>query len=208
MSKLDDLAKRTQEGSTSERPPNSLDDNVPPKNHAARVAAFTIAIARQMGLPKGEIDVIARGAYLQDIGKLAIDHAILLKPGALTPEETVRMREHCLLGYKMLKNIPHLAGADEIVYSHHENYDGTGYPRGLKGEQIPSGARIVAVANTLDSITTNLPYRTAQSLDAAQAETQRCSGHQFDPGIVKIFLRIPDKIWTDIMQSLHRQPPA
>jgi len=208
MPEFDDLAKRTQEDSKSELLREALDDIPPPKNHVGRVTAFTIAIAREMGLTKEEINVIATGAYLHDIGKMAIPEAILLKPGALTPEETDTIREHCLLGYKIVQKSPFPAGVDEIVYSHHERYDGTGYPRGLKGEEIPLGARIVAVANTLDSITTKLPYRAAQSLDAAKAEIQRWSGRQFDPEIVRVFLQMPDNIWSEIIQSMHSQAPA
>jgi len=188
MSEFDDLAKRTQQDSTPDPLGGSLDDSAPPKNHVGRVTAFAIAIARGMGLPKEQIRVIAQGAYLHDIGKMAIPHAILLKPGPLTPEETAMMREHCSLGYAMVKKLSYLTGADEIVYSHHECYDGTGYPRGLTGEKIPLGARIVAVANTLDSITTNLPYRAAKSLEVAKAEIQRWSGCQFDPEALRSLL--------------------
>lgn len=207
MPEFDDLAKRTQEDK-SEFLREALDDIPPPKNHVGRVTAFTIAIAREMGLPKEEINVVATGAYLHDIGKMAIPEAILLKPGALTQEESDTIREHCLLGYKMVHKSPFPAGADEIVYSHHERYDGTGYPRGLKGEEIPLGARIVAIANTLDSITTKLPYRAAKSLDAAKAEIQRWSGRQFDPEIVRVFLQMSDNIWSEIMQSMHSQAQA
>jgi HD-GYP domain-containing protein (c-di-GMP phosphodiesterase class II) len=198
MSEFDDLWKRIQGDSMPELLGEALEQSAPPKNHAGRVTA----------LPTEETLVIARGAYLHDIGKMAIPHAILLKPAALTPEETAMMREHCLLGYKIVQKFPLLGGADEIVHSHHERYDGTGYPRRLKGEQIPLGARIVAVANTLDSITTNLPYRAAQSLDAAKAEIKRWSGHQFDPEIVRLFLQMPDDLWSEIVQSMHRQAPT
>jgi putative nucleotidyltransferase with HDIG domain len=173
--------------------------------HSKRVTAFTICIARAMGMEKQEIAVIARGAFLHDIGKLAIPDVILRKPGRLTPEEINVMREHCYRGYQMLKKIPFLSAACEIVYAHHEKFDGTGYPRGLEGERIPLGARIVAVANTLDSITTDLPYRRAQSLDAARAEIRRCSGTQFDPNIVETLLRMPDHIWEDMRREINEQ---
>jgi putative nucleotidyltransferase with HDIG domain len=128
MSEFDDLWKRIQGDSMPELLGEALEQSAPPKNHAGRVTAFAIAIARHMGLPTEETLVIARGAYLHDIGKMAIPHAILLKPAALTPEETAMMREHCLLGYKIVQKFPLLGGADEIVHSHHERYDGTGYP--------------------------------------------------------------------------------
>src|SRR4029077_5228127 len=114
--------------------------------------------------------------------------AILLKPGHLSPDEVVIMRQHCSHGYEMLRKIPCVAEPAEIVYSHHENYDGSGYPRGLKGKDIPLGARLVAVANTLDAITSDLPYRPAQSLSAAREEIRLWAGRQFDPEIVKLFL--------------------
>ena len=116
------------------------------EGHSKRVTAFTIAIARAMGLPNDHIWVIARGAFLHDIGKMAIPDAILRKPGALNPEEVAIMREHCYRGYQMLKKIPFLQEACDIVYAHQERFDGTGYPRGLKGNEIPLGARMFAVA--------------------------------------------------------------
>ena len=119
-------------------------------NHSRRVTAFTIAIARAMGVPREQILVIARGAFLHDIGKMAIPENILHKPGKLNEEERAIMREHCYHGYQALKKIPFLADAYEIVYSHQEHYDGSGYPRGLRGAEISLAARIVAVANTLD----------------------------------------------------------
>src|SRR5229473_4428592 len=138
------------------------------QGHSKRVTAFTIATARAMGLNSDQIRVIARGAFLHDIGKMAIPDAILRKPGALTPEETTIMREHCFRGYQMLRKIPFLAEASEIVYSHQEKFDGSGYPRGLKGTEIPLGARIFSVADTLDAMTSNRPYRAAQTLAAAR----------------------------------------
>src|SRR6266571_2389802 len=111
------------------------------EGHSKRVTAFTIAIARALGLSSDEIRVIARGAFLHDIGKMAIPDNILRKPDKLTPDEVTIMREHCFHGYQILKKIPFLAEAAEIVYSHQERFDGTGYPRGLKGEQIPPGSR-------------------------------------------------------------------
>jgi putative nucleotidyltransferase with HDIG domain len=171
--------------------------------HSRRVTAFAVGMARAMGLPKDEIVVIARGAFLHDIGKLATPEGILRKPNALTPDEMAIMRDYCFRGYEMLKKIPFVAGAAEIVYSHQEFYDGTGYPRGLKGEQIPLGARLVAVANTLDAITSNQPYRAAQSSRAAREEIQRCSGRQFDPEIVRIFLDMPDSAWGQFRKEIE-----
>jgi len=175
------------------------------EGHSRRVTAFTIAIAKAMGLLKEEIPVIARGAFLHDIGKMAIPDAILRKPGALSPDEVTIMREHCYHGYKMLKRIPFLQEASEIVYSHQERFDGTGYPRGLKNEEIPLGARIFAVADTLDAITSDRPYRPAQSLTAAREEIKRWSGRQFDPEVVTTFLTIPDSIWEELRKEINSQ---
>src|SRR5438270_7628499 len=120
------------------------------EGHSRRVTAFTMAIARHMGLPPEQVAMIARGAFLHDIGKMAIPDKILNKPGKLDPDEIVIMREHCYKGYQIVKKIPFLADACDIIYSHQEHFDGTGYPRQLKGKNIPLGARIFSVADTLD----------------------------------------------------------
>jgi putative nucleotidyltransferase with HDIG domain len=173
------------------------------EGHSKRVTAFTIAMARAMGISHDQIRIIARGAFLHDIGKMAIPDAILRKPGALTPDEIAIMREHCYRGYHLLQRIPFLGDAAQIVYSHQERFDGTGYPRGLKGEEIPLGARIFAVADTLDAITSDRPYRPAQSVTAAREEIQRWSGRQFDPEVVKVFLSMPENIWSDLRKQIE-----
>jgi putative nucleotidyltransferase with HDIG domain len=175
------------------------------EGHSKRVTAFTIALARAIGLSSDQIRVIARGAFLHDIGKMAIPDAILRKPGALTPDEVTIMREHCYRGYQMLRKIPFLAEAAEIVYSHQERFDGTGYPRGLKGEEIPLGSRLFSVADTLDAITSNRPYRPAQTVTAAVEEILRWSGRQFDPEVVKIFVSMPQNIWEDLRKEIDAQ---
>jgi HD-GYP domain-containing protein (c-di-GMP phosphodiesterase class II) len=134
---------------------------------------------------------------------MAIPDAILLKPGKLTEDEMAIMREHCYRGYKIISRIPFLAEAAEIVYSHQERYDGLGYPRGLKGDEIPLGARIFAIADTLDAMRTDRPYRKAQSIQAARKEIEVWSGRQFDPQIVKIFLEMPDNIWEDLRDDIN-----
>jgi putative nucleotidyltransferase with HDIG domain len=175
------------------------------EGHSKRVTAFTIAIARAMGLPGDRIRVIARGAFLHDIGKMAIPDAILRKPGALTDPERAIMREHCYRGYHILRKIPFLQEASEIVYAHQEMYDGSGYPRGLKGEEIPLGARIFAVADTLDAITSDRPYRAAQSVAAARDEIARWANKQFDPEVVRVFLTMPESIWDDLRKEIDAQ---
>jgi putative nucleotidyltransferase with HDIG domain len=175
------------------------------EGHSKRVTAFTIAIARAMGVPREQILVIARGAFLHDFGKVAIPDAILRKPGKLDAKEMDIMKEHCYHGYQMVKKIPFLVDAAEIVYSHQERFDGTGYPRGLKGAEIPLGSRIFAVADTLDAIINDRPYRPAQTLQAARAEIEKWSGRQFDPEVVKVFLDMPDKIWDDLRREIDAQ---
>src|ERR1700686_4404026 len=175
------------------------------EGHSRRVTVFTIAIARAMGLPKDQIDVIARGAFLHDIGKMAIPDAILRKPGKLDPDEVTIMREHCYHGYQILKKIPFLKEAAEIVYAHQEHYDGSGYPRQLKGEEIPLGARIFAVADTLDAITSDRPYRGKRSIAAAREEIKVWSGRQFDPEVVDVFISMPEQIWSGLSKDVDSQ---
>jgi putative nucleotidyltransferase with HDIG domain len=185
---------------------NALDlKDAETEGHSKRVTAFTIAIARAMGLTPSQIRVIARGAFLHDIGKMAIPDAILRKPGALDPEEVAIMREHCYRGYQILKRIPFLSEAAEIVYSHQEKFDGTGYPRGLKGDEIPLGARIFSVADTLDAMTSDRPYRAKLPFSVAREEIQRWSGRQFDPSVVTTFLQMPEHIWDDLRKSIDEQ---
>jgi putative nucleotidyltransferase with HDIG domain len=177
--------------------------------HSRRVTAFTILIARAMGLPGEQIDVIARGAFLHDIGKMAIPDNILLKPGKLNDAEREVMREHCYRGYQMLKKIPFLAEACEIVYSHQEHFDGSGYPRNLRGKEIPIGARIFSVADTLDAIVSDRPYRRGRPLAEARKEIVAWTGRQFDPEVVKVFMTIPDEIFEDLRREIdgHAVPP-
>ena len=175
------------------------------EGHSKRVTAFTMAIARAMNLPQDRVRVISRGAFLHDIGKMAIPDAILRKPGRLTPEEQMSMRAHAFKGYEMLRKIPFLQEAAQIVYSHQERYDGSGYPRGLKGDQIPLGARIFAVADTFDAITSDRPYRAAQSISAARREIQKYAGLQFDPKVVETFMSISDDLWQELRDKIDSQ---
>jgi HD-GYP domain-containing protein (c-di-GMP phosphodiesterase class II) len=115
------------------------------------------------------------------------------------------MQEHCYKGYQIVKKIPFLAEACEIIYSHQERYDGSGYPRGLKGKEIPLGARIFSIADTLDAIMSDRPYRPKQPFHAAKAEIEKWSGRQFDPEVVKVFLEMPEKIWDDLRKDIDGQ---
>jgi putative nucleotidyltransferase with HDIG domain len=175
------------------------------EGHSKRVTAFTIAIARAMGISGDKIRIIARGAFLHDIGKMAIPDAILRKPSKLTPQEMEMMKEHSLLGYQMLRKIPFLSEAAEIVYTHQECYDGSGYPRGLKGEEIPIGSRIFAIADALDAMRSDRPYRPSLSFEEARNEIVRWSGRQFDPEVVKIFLSIQEHMWEDLRREIDAQ---
>src|SRR6202044_3865058 len=172
------------------------------EGHCQRVTAFTITIARAMGVEKGLLRHIARGAFLHDIGKMGVPDSILTKPGPLTAEEREIMRRHCDIGFAVLERIPFLKEAAEIVLAHQECYDGSGYPRGLKGEEIPLGARIFAVADTLDAMISDRPYRKALPISAAREEIERFSGRQFDPQVVEIFLAQPDRLWTELHEKI------
>ena len=175
------------------------------EGHSKRVTAYTIALARAMGIKPAEIKVIARGAFLHDIGKMAIPDEILRKPKALNAEEKDIMREHCTLGYNILRKIPFLSDPAEIVYAHQEHFDGSGYPNALRGAEIPIGARIFAIADTLDAITSDRPYRRARSFDTAREEILRCSGTQFDPAVVEVFLKIPNEMWNELRAEITGQ---
>jgi putative nucleotidyltransferase with HDIG domain len=175
------------------------------EGHSKRVTAYTIAIARAMGISGEKIRIIARGAFLHDIGKMAIPDAILHKPGPLIGSEIEIMRKHSVRGYQMLRKIPFLSDAAEIVHAHQERFDGSGYPHALTGDRIPIGARIFAIADTLDAITTDRPYRSARSIQAARAEIDSLSGQQFDPKIVGVFNSMPESIWDDLRTEIDRQ---
>jgi putative nucleotidyltransferase with HDIG domain len=175
------------------------------EGHSRRVTAFTMAIARAMGLPPEQVAMIARGAFLHDIGKMAIPDKILNKPGKLDANEITIMREHCFKGYQIVKKIPFLEDACDIIYSHQEHFDGTGYPRGLKGRDIPLGARIFSVADTLDAIISDRPYRAARSFSVARAEISRCAGTQFDPEVVAIFQKMPDEVFEELRRAISAQ---
>lgn len=156
--------------------------------HAQRVSELATVVAWQMGLRKEQVREIEKAAILHDIGKIGVTDAVLSKPGALTDEEWEEMRKHPELGYRILKDIDFLSDAAEIVYAHHERYDGSGYPRCLRGDEIPLGSRIFAVVDAYDAMTSHRPYRKAMSHHLAVEEVVRNSGTQFDPQVVKAFL--------------------
>ena len=159
-------------------------------DHSQRVVEYTSAIAQRLSIRGPEMDEIGRGALLHDIGKIGVPDAVLLKPGKLTPEEWVDMRTHPDIGYNMIRPIKFLATPSEIVLSHQERWDGQGYPRNLKGHETHIGARIFSIADTLDAMTSDRPYRKGTTFGNAIAEINRCSGTQFDPEVVRAFLDI------------------
>ncbi|MFO0728100.1 MAG: response regulator [Myxococcota bacterium] len=164
-------------------------------SHSQRVVRFSLAIGDRMGIVGIEREHLARGALLHDIGKIGVPDHILLKPGKLTEEEWVEMKKHPDIGARIISGIEFLAPAADIVLSHQERWDGGGYPRGLAGEMIPLGARIFAIADTIDAITTDRPYRRGRSFAHARAELLRYSGTQFDPRVVEVAASIPDEEW-------------
>ena len=169
--------------------------------HSRRVHGYALALAREHGVPERDLPDIAHGVLLHDIGKIGIPDAILLKPGPLTPDEWKVMRRHPEIGRRLIENIPFLREAVPIVYHHHEKWDGSGYPLGLKGEAIPLGARIFAVVDAFDAMTADRPYSKAITFEAAKAEIQRCSGAHFDPGVVEAFFRVPESLLEEIRRK-------
>lgn len=158
--------------------------------HSVRVTRYALAIADGMGISGRTREYLERGALLHDIGKIGIPDAVLLKPGPLSDQDWKIMRRHPLIGHEILSGIAFLRPAAQIVLCHHERWDGAGYPRGLPGEHIPLGARIFAVADALDAITSNRLYRPARSFGEALTEIGRCAGTQFDARVVNAILDI------------------
>ena len=160
--------------------------------HSQRVAGFARLIGVEAGLGRKELEVLEIGALLHDIGKAGIPHNVLMKPASLNEREWRVMRMHPVMGWELLNRINGTRQEAEIVYSHHEHFSGGGYPRGLLKEEIPVGARIFSIADTLDAIISDRPYRLGRSLAEAREEISRLGGAQFDPGIVQCFDRVPD----------------
>jgi response regulator RpfG family c-di-GMP phosphodiesterase len=160
--------------------------------HSQRVAAYSRLIGTVHGLDEKALGELEIGALLHDIGKAAIPHNVLMKPGKLNGEEWRVMKTHAQIGAELLATVPGIANEAEIVYCHHERVDGRGYPRGLSKDEMPIGARIFAVADTLDAITSNRPYRKSLSLTQAREEIDRMNRTNFDPRVVESFHRVPD----------------
>ncbi|GJE79917.1 HD-GYP domain-containing protein [Methylorubrum thiocyanatum] len=172
-------------------------------DHLTRVAGCVIAVAEGLGLSAAEADDVALASTMHDIGKIAVPDHILMKAGPLTPEEWDEMRQHALRGYHMLHDSPSrlLQIAAEIALTHHERWDGTGYPRGLRGEEIPRSGRIVAVADVFDALISARSYKPAWSLERARAHLEAEAGRHFDPACVAAFL----SRWEDIVALVEEQ---
>ncbi len=180
------------------------------RGHSFRVAQYVMTMAQHIGVDQntGEWVDMQRGALLHDVGKIGVPDYILHKPGPLTPEEWNDMKRHPHIGHEMLKEISFLSGAAAIVHSHHERFDGKGYPRGLAGDEVPLGARVFAVADAFDAMTSDRPYRRALTADMARDEIVRHSGTQFDPQVVQVFLLVYDNLAKHAASSEHREEHA
>jgi len=169
--------------------------------HSERVVSYSLRLGREYGLDQATMKALEFGALLHDIGKIGVPDSILRKPAKLTEEEWVRMREHPVHGQQILRGIEFLQGAAKVVAQHHEKWDGTGYPLGLRGEDIDICARIFAVADAFDAITSDRVYRRGKSYEAAAQELDDWAGRQFDPKVVEAFHKVPKEDW----EALHRQ---
>src|SRR5438132_8529085 len=175
--------------------------------HSERVVSYSLRLGREYGLSREQLKALEFGALLHDIGKIGVPDAILRKPAKLTEEEWVRMREHPLHGQQILRGIEFLEGAARVVAQHHEKWDGSGYPLGLKDEEIDICARIFSVADAFDAITSNRVYRGGRSYEAAGQELSKWANQQFDPKVVEAFHRVRKEDWEELRrQSLVRKP--
>ncbi len=175
--------------------------------HSERVVTFSLRLGREYGLSSAEMKALEFGSLLHDIGKIGVPDAILRKPAKLTDEEWIRMREHPLHGQQILRGIKFLEGAARVVAQHHEKWDGSGYPLGLKGEEIDICARIFSVADAFDAITSDRVYRQGRSYEAAAKELDEWASRQFDPKVVEAFHRVPPEDWEELRRkSLERKP--
>jgi putative nucleotidyltransferase with HDIG domain len=177
-------------------------------HHARRVGTVAHRLALLSGLDEADAQVVECGALLHDIGKIGIADHVLGKTGPLTDEERAMVKFHPQLGYDVLRRVKYLESAAEIVLASHEAWDGSGYPRGLKGRAIPIGARILAVADTFDALTHTRVYREGQSLPGALRELQKCSGSQFDPHIVALMVRNIESLTTPVLHLVGEDEKA
>ena len=174
--------------------------------HSHRVVTFSLRLGRELGLSRVQLRSLEFGSLLHDIGKIGVPDAILRKPAKLTDEEWTRMRKHPLHGQQILNGIEFLEGAARVVAQHHEKWDGSGYPLGLKGEEIDLNARIFAVADAFDAMISDRVYRKGRSYEEASEELERCAGAHFDPAVVEAFHRVPREDWEDLRRRSLIKP--
>jgi putative nucleotidyltransferase with HDIG domain len=172
--------------------------------HSTQVTNYALAIAKEMGLPEEEREMIRKAGLLHDIGKVGISERILTKKGTITQDERHILEQHPVLGEEILGRVKDMKELAEIVGSHHERYDGNGYPYGRKGEEIPLAGRILGVADALDAMLSDRPYRPAMNLLQALVEIRRNAGTQFDPKVVEALLRVAEKADTDFFKNSAR----
>ncbi|MGE0870787.1 MAG: HD domain-containing phosphohydrolase [Kofleriaceae bacterium] len=158
------------------------------KGHCGRVAAYSLVLAREAGYPADGLETLEFGAFLHDIGKIGVKDAVLLKPGPLDEQEWAHMREHPVKGYDIASKVEILHPIMSAVRNHHERWDGTGYPDKMKGEDIPIAARIVAIADAYDAMSTDRPYKKALPLDECEAVLRKTGGKMYDPGLIEVFV--------------------
>lgn len=170
------------------------------RGHSDRVSEFSVLLGKYLGLSDNDLRILRIGGLFHDIGKIGVPDSVLLKEGKLTDDEYSEIKNHPSIGKQILSNATIFKDMIPIVYHHHEKYNGTGYPEQLSGEQIPYLARITAVADTFDAMTTKRSYRNALPLDVVRAEIEKCSGSQFDPEIAKKFLEILDYHYDEILE--------
>ncbi len=176
--------------------------------HTCRVTTYSVLLAEQLNMSPEQVDLIRIGTPLHDIGKIGIDDAILRKPDRLTPEEFEEMKLHTVKGAEIIATLPDLRPIIPIVRSHHERWDGKGYPDGLGGEAISPLARVVAVADAFDAMTSDRPYRKGMAPEAAFAEMEKHAGRQFDPAAAHAFLAIRPAILTELAAQAHLPSPS
>ncbi len=172
--------------------------------HSERVVSYSLRLGREYGLNRDEMKALEFGSLLHDIGKIGVPDSILRKPAKLTEEEWVRMREHPMHGQQILRGIEFLQGAARVVAQHHEKWDGSGYPLGLRVEDIDVCARIFSVADAFDAITSDRVYRKGKSYEAAAQELDEWAGKQFDPQVVKAFHRVPREDWAELREQSNK----
>ncbi|HZI20698.1 MAG TPA: HD domain-containing phosphohydrolase [Pyrinomonadaceae bacterium] len=207
LSSLEDAYRTTLKALTAALETRDLETH----GHSERVVNFSLRLGREMRLGQEQLRSLEFGSLLHDIGKIGVPDAILRKPARLTDDEWAKMREHPLHGQRILRGIEFLEGAARVVAQHHEKWDGSGYPYGLRGDEIDLNARIFAVADAFDAITSDRVYRRGRGYEEAAAELDAFSGTQFDPEVVAAFHRVPVGEWEEIRRRSIEEaeaPPA